>query len=567
MVPYAVLSALLLLGLPDAVILENSVTIEIDSVYTETTRLVIIPLTGRGVARFTTLTVPYREGWEEVELLEARTGLWRSGRRGSDAVVREQPHRALAGQARLESSMRELVLTMPGLETGDTVVVHTRRVIRSLPLADCYNYQYSPVSRDSLAAGTFTVINRRGARLFTEWSPAFDAPTTVGNELRFRVGPAGPLDTHPLSSSGSPCIAVSTHDPASVSRELFMALDVFPAPDAALMAEVVERAGRTPDSLRNWVASNIEYTGADIGDWPGFTPKAPGETLSDGAGVCRDTAVLLLHLIRHTGGEAWLAMLDTTGSAPGLVGSRSFNHMVVVTPSEGGFRVLDPSVMGVADGHSYGLRGTRFLPLTAAGSPLQTVPLEGWDDRLSLALTGRLDGGVIRGTLEVRASGAPEELLRTIVERVPEPHRNTLIARFFQALSVSSVTGQGDSMLVEGEWSAPLEDGFLLLPGLRELSLSGTRAAHLLVPRLPEGIRLDAPADESLIITLALGGAQAVLPEPVTGRGYSCSLRVHADTLVMSERAGILPLLPDPAIIRETLLLRSGSSQRTVVLR
>ncbi|MFO7626778.1 MAG: hypothetical protein R6V62_05935 [Candidatus Fermentibacteraceae bacterium] len=566
--PDAVLTALLLgliPDLPDAVFVQNSVTVQIDSVYTETTELVVIPLTGRGVARFTTLSVPFRTGWETVELLEARTGLWRSGRRGSDAVVTERPHHALAGQSRLESSMRELLLTMPGLETGDTVVVRTRRVIQRLPLADCYSYHFSPWCRDSVIAGEFTVIDMRNSGLFVEWSPEFGPPDTSGCTLRWSVGPLSPLYDHPLAFWNRPYAVVASHDGQSVSRELHAALDIPYSTDSGLLSEVAAVTGPTPDDMRDWIAGNIEYTGADIGDWPGFTPKPPRETLDDGAGVCRDTAILLVNLIRATGGEAWLAMLDTTGGIPGLVGSRSFDHMVVAVPHGEGFRVLDPSAKGVADGHSYGLRGTRFLPLTPWGTPLQSIPVDGWEDSLKLVLMGTLGDGFVSGSLTVTASGAPAELLGTIMERSHDAYRITLLSRFFGAESISAVSSAGDTLFISGEWSAPGGEGAVLLPGLRDIAFPGTRAAHLLIPACPGSIELDAPAHESLTMVLAHNGRAVIPPAPVTTDGYSCSISIHGDSLFMRETARVLPLRPEPGRILETLLLRSGSSARTVL--
>jgi hypothetical protein len=567
-VPHAVLTALFLAlahDLPDAVFVRNSVTVQIDSVYTETTELVVVPLTGRGVVRFTTLSVPFRSGWETVELLEARTGLWRSGRRGSDAVVTERPHHALAGQSRLESSMRELVLAMPGLETGDTVVVRTRRVIRNLPLADCYSYHFSPWCRDSVICGEFTVIDTRNSGLLVEWSPEFGPPDTSGSALMWRVGPLSPLDDHPLAFRSRPYAVVASHDVQSVSRELHTALDVQYSTDTGLLHETAVLAGPTPGDMRDWIARNIEYTGADIGDWPGFSPKTPHETLADGAGVCRDTAVLLASLIRAAGGEAWLAMLDTTGGIPGLVGSRSFDHMVVAIPDGDGFRVLDSSVRGVPDGHSYGLRGTRFLPLTPWGTPLQTIPVDGWEDSLTLVLTGALVDGRISATLSATASGAPAELIGTIMQRSHDSYRITLLARFFGAESLSQVCTVGDTLLLTGAWSAPEGEGVVLLPGLRDIAFPGTRAAHLLIPACPGSIELDAPAFENLTLVLALDGRAFVPPAPVSAGEYSCSVFVTGDSLLMRETARVLPLRPEPRRILETLINRSGSSARTVL--
>lgn len=566
--PHPVLTALVLaLGphLPDAVFVQKHVTVQIDSVYTETTELVVVPLTGRGVARFTTLSVPFRTGWETVELLEARTGLWRSGRRGADAMVTERPHHALAGQSRLESSMRELVLTMPGLETGDTVIVRTRRVIRSLPLADCYSYHFSPWCRDSVIAGEFTVIDTRNSGLLVEWSPEFGPPDTSGHALRWRVGPLSPLADHPLALLNRPYAVVASHEPRSVSRELHAALDIPCSDNSGLLPETATASGPTPDDMRDWVARNIEYTGADIGDWPGFSPKPPAETLADGAGVCRDTAVLLVNLIRAAGGEAWLAMLDTTGGIPGLVGSRSFDHMVVAVPDGDGFRVLDPTARGVADGHSFGLRGTRFLPLTPWGTPLQTIPADGWEDSLTLVFTGTLGDGSVSGTLSATASGAPAELLGTIMERSHDSYRITLLERFFGAESLSAVSTSGDTIMLRGEWSAPGGAGAVLLPGLRDIAFPGTRAAHLLIPACPGTIELDSPAFESLTMILARNGRTLVPPAQVSTEGYSCSIFITGDSLVMRETARVLPLRPEPGRIIETLLTRSGSSARTVL--
>jgi transglutaminase-like putative cysteine protease len=556
----------LLLAVPDAVVLEHSVTVELCSIYIETTRLAVMPLTGRGVARYRVMTVPYRSGWEEIELTEARSGHWRSGRRGAEATITEQPHRALTLQARLESSMREVVISFPGLETGDTLFVNTRRTIRQLPLADCYSYHFSPGGRDSVAASTFTVINRRGVELNSEWSDFFSSPEVTGEVTRWRGGPQSPGDSHPLAASSGPRIAVSTEDAESVSRELYAVLDVFSPPDPSLLDSVILQAGSTGMELRRWVANNIEYLGADIGDWPGFTPKDPSETLAERAGVCRDTAVLLLHLIRHTGGEAWLAMLGTRGQTPGLVGSRSFDHMVVVIPDGEGFTVLDPSVRGLVSGHSYGLRGTTYLPLTRWGSPLQTIPAHGWSDRLSMVLRGALEEGAVRGVLSVSAVGAPAELLSTIMDRVPGPHRNMMFGRFFGADSVFSVRGEAEALEVEGKWLAPAAGGIIILPGLRDIALPGTRSAFLLIPRAPGKPRLDSPADEELTLRLHLRGRQVVTPSPVDMEGYSCSITITADTLVMRETALAGPLFPDPETIRKTLILRSGTSGRTVIL-
>ena len=61
-------------------------------------------------------------------------------------------------------------------------------------------------------------------------------------------------------------------------------------------------------------------------------PSPPADPFGKGRSVARDSAVLLASLIRRAGGTAWLAMLNTSGRRGGLVGSRSFDHMVVALP-------------------------------------------------------------------------------------------------------------------------------------------------------------------------------------------------------------------------------------------
>ncbi len=554
----AVLTLAFVTGSPDAVHLIHSVTVtfEEDGTVTEETVAVVVPLTGRGVQRFSTISVAFREGMEDLEVVQAEVVHWRGGRGSAEAFVSTGPHRILTSTNRLESSLRETIIAVPGLEVGDTVKVDIVRKVHSLPLSDVYSYSFSPQLQDSVVRSVFRLCNEVHAELYS---------TETGSFWEFRN--LSPLPSHVLAAYRTHTVSVATGNPATLSAAASVALDIPEHSQCSRLDEIVLESGSDPGRLRAWVAENINYTGADTGVWPGWSPRSPEETLTDGSGVCRDRAILLTWLLRKAGYQAYPAFASTTGETPPLVDARTFDHMLTVyrVPPDTGWTVLDPTPSGLPPGagFSFGLRGCTYLPLIPGGTDMHTIPLNGWNDTLRINLTGELDmeENVITGEINASAHGVSLELITTLFTQTSPLNRNEMFRRFFGAVSCDSVSFNGTEVIVSGKWKVYRNDEMLLLPGLREISLHGSRSASMLLPCPPDSFVIDAPASEILTVSLVVPQIETLLPEPVHSTGYSCEMSYRYGRLVYTETADITNTNTD---ILETLLVRSGTSSRTV---
>ncbi len=557
----AILTFFLLLGSPDAVYLLNKITITFqeDGSISEHTQAVIIPLTGRGVQRYSNMSIAFRSGMEDIDIVQAEVGYRRGGRSNSVAEISTGPHRILSRTNRLESSLRETVLQMPGLEIGDTVKVDIIRTIHSLPLSNVYSYSFSPVLEDSVFRSIFQIRNNADVSLIASEPGYF-----------WEFNNLSPKLSHPLVAYDYPLISVATGTPNLLSAEASEALDIFQHSLCVKLDDIVLEAGTDPYLLRSWVADNINYIGADVGIWPGWSPRTPEETLEDGSGVCRDRSVLLTWLLRKAGYEAYPALATTYRQSAVVVDARSFDHMVTVykNGTDNEWIVLDPTPEGLPSeaGFSFGLRGCSFLPVVPGGSGLEQIPIENWNDTLRMTLTGNLDmeQEVITGTLRVVSNGVALELITTLFTQSLPSARKEMFRRFYGALLCDSVSFQNGEVVFEGQWRVYSSENNILLPGLRELSLHGTRVASMILPCPPDSFVIDAPATEILQVSLSLDESWDIqLALPVNLQGYSCEMLYESGTLFYTETADITDSNSE---ILETLLVRSGTSQRIVKL-
>lgn len=561
MVFQAALTLLALLGSPDAVHLDYQVFINIhsDGTITEKTETAVIPLTGRGVQRYSSMRVSFRSHMEEVNILQAHVSHWRGGRGTSPASLSTGPHSILTQTNRIESSLRETMITFPGVEIGDTVFVEIERIIHELPLSPVYSYTFSPVMEDSVAASSFRVVNDLGIQLYS---------TDQRNTFNFPA--SSPLPSHPLAAHSNHRVSIATGTPGDLSSDASVTLDVQEHGDCPELDEIMQLVGPEPGKLRLWVAENINYIGAEAGIWPGWSPRSPEETIDDGSGVCRDRAVLLMWLLRKAGYQAYPALISTAGQTPSVVDARSFNHMITVyrESPQGSWLLLDPTPRGIPEraGISFGLRGSSYLPVTPWGEDLHDIPVNGWNDTLEITLSGSLDmeEGIITGTLEAVSAGAPLELVTTLFTQSNPTAVGEMFRRFFGAVSCDTVLFDGVTLVMTGTWKSSTQGNRVLLPGLRDVSLSGTRAAAMLLPCQPDSFLLDAPAVEVLNLSITVPGYPDSLPDPVNTEGYSCQLSFHDDLLILTEKADITC---GNNQLTESLLLRSGTSWRTVVIR
>lgn len=586
---------LLLLSSPDAVFIQRTVTVDLsmtDTGYVETTSETIVPLTARGVSRYGTMTSSYRNGWESLQVL-ASVRHWRSGRGEDDADIREEPHSSLLAGGRLESSLREVHISFPGLEVGDTILVEVTRTIRKLPLDDLYSYTYYAASRDSIHRGVFRVITPPDRELRHSVSGEFAMSVSTGERgevLLWEAGPQRPIPLLPFSphpAALSPRVTVASHTPRQVSAVLYSRLvEDCLGHGTSSSAQLAIAAGEDPVELRDWVAAEIEYLGADWGDYPGYTPKTPEETLADRAGVCRDQALLLAWLLDRAGYDPVLVLTSLSGSMGPLPGSRSFDHMLVALADPGGDTLfLDPVNQMAAEGYTYTLRGREYLPLTPEGSPPGRFPDPGEGDTLRIRITGELDpeADILEGEITAEFSGSAEELFRYMLSSVPADRSHRLLQRLFGALPSSALIIEGDprspgsSLRVtgRGRWRVlhVLWDGSvtLILPGLSGIDLVGSRASAFLMPEFRERLFVETPYTALLVLRVGnLPPGGAVLPEPVGMEGYGLEMSIEEDTLELVEILSLVPAFPGPeetASIREACLSSISAAHRNVTFR
>jgi hypothetical protein len=98
----------------------------------------------------------------------------------------------------------------------------------------------------------------------------------------------------------------------------------------------------------DYVQNDIRYVGLEVG-LHGFMPDAPGATLANQFGDCKDKAVLLVALLAELKVSAWPALADITHGAvldQQLPNAGAFDHVVVLMELEGQELVIDPTIAG-----------------------------------------------------------------------------------------------------------------------------------------------------------------------------------------------------------------------------
>ena len=586
-----------MLASPDAVFLNHDVTLYCsspDSGYTEITSEVIIPLTARGVERYRELVSSFRNTWESLEISIAIIKHWRSGRGTDRAVLREIPHRSLLPGGRLESSLRELIMEFPGIEIGDTLLIEIRRHIDYLPMDDFFSYTFYAAARDSIDSGSFRVFWPDDREINISSTDFPEPGITVFNDttvcFSWNTYSHSPIETLPFSQNTAECspyITIASHKPFDVSSGLFAVLDETLMQDYEPVADsILAVTGYEPGNISAWVSEEIEYLSGNWGRDPGYSPRYPLETLGDHAGVCRDKAVLLLWLLRRAGHDPYAVLTSTSRNITELVGSRSFDHMLVALDlNSDEVLYLDPSNSFSEEGYSYMLRGSAYLPLTASGSGLKSFPDINNLDSLSIHIDGAVDAEseLIHGNISVSMSGAADELLRSMLAGVPPEKRSELIETLFGLLPGSEIhidgdleiTGQPLTLHGYGSWECSVikknNNLYMLVPGLETFDLIGSRASAFVLPDVRDNVFVETTYSAYLRLNLTeLPSAHLEIPDPYFANNYSIEFCHNDDTLCMEESMSLLPMIPDLHQLddlRSGLLSRMSGFFRTVVFR
>ena len=579
----------------DAVFLEHSVTLDCsipDSGYVETTRDVIIPLTGRGVRRYSELAVTFRNTWESITVLDATVIHWRPGRADGEALIENRPHGSLLPSGRMESSLRELILTYPGVEIGDTLILEVSRRIYRLPMEDLYSYTFLPAAIDSVHFSNLSLLWPTDSLLYTAGNlgEVFSYEAADGlTQYEWSAGPVSGLPGLPFTlgiMERAPFLTIASHTPEEVSARLWSVLQPSAVSDSTELAGIIiEETGGDPAALSEWIAEEVVYLSGDWGVDPGYSPRFPHETLEDRAGVCRDRVALLCWLLQEAGYEPTMLLTSTARGLGELAGSRSFDHILVslVLP-DGEVVFLDPTAPAAAGGFTYTLRGARYLPLSPDGSRMMSFPeAEPGADLLEIGIRGIFDPDsmLIRGEVTAEFYGAAEELFRSMLSSVPDSSQGVLLETLFGASEGSSLSLRNDALDLASPltafgtavWevrSVVWEGGTaLLIPGLSDIDLVGGRASAYILPDAISAVFVETPYTCSLKFEISGMPEGALLPSPTALDGYAISMRMENGVLVMAETISLLPMIPETdelIAMREALAARLSGELRTVVL-
>jgi hypothetical protein len=166
-----------------------------------------------------------------------------------------------------------------------------------------------------------------------------------------------------------------------------------------LSRRIREQGGDPVARLAAWVQSNIRYVGIEISAHR-LVPRPPTETMERGYGDCKDMSLLLTHLLRSAGVDAWPALVRNPERGP--VDPRVpmmsiFDHEVVAVKREGRLVFIDPTLKDAVPPWSGAIRkGARALVI---------------DGRSGLVEVGsqpdELDG--VRVEIDAREHPCPEE--------------------------------------------------------------------------------------------------------------------------------------------------------------
>jgi tetratricopeptide (TPR) repeat protein len=269
-------------------------------------------------------TITYSPAYETVVLHEARV---HKARGGIEPVAAKHVRvRDVNTDHQIYDPSKEVVISFPGLETGDVMEVHWTTRGKHPEYQGQYFYRYTfghdkyPVARDEWTIRVpkdrplkFAVVN---SDLKPEIHDEGDERVYHFAGSDFAAPPQGerlpPADERLVSAYAG--TFATWQDVFDWERKLIADRCDCP-PEGAKIVEEVTRELTDPISkaraLTQWVRGHIRYVSA--GEKHDYTPNPPGRTLDYRYGDCKDTAHLLAVLCRRAGLHAGVATLGVRG--------------------------------------------------------------------------------------------------------------------------------------------------------------------------------------------------------------------------------------------------------------
>jgi tetratricopeptide (TPR) repeat protein len=430
------------------------------------------------------------------------------------------------------STEKTVHLPVPSLEPGTVIeaIVTKRSSVTNgtFPLATVYLSSDRPIDYSAV----FVSGQHGDVKYQLSGVPA---PHTSGNSLVFELQQPVAFRWEPLQPYVDqilPWVQLGTVNSSWASAGIEYLGKIEDKLDASKVAdraqrliEGVDSAARRIEILSAYVQDEIRYEAIEFGR-RAYIPKAARETMRDRYGDCKDHAVLLYSLLKSSGFDASLALVNLNQQVlPGLPNTDQFDHMIVAVNTGQGRVFIDSTDKDLRLGQlaPRSMAGNFALELgetpeliqipeyetSLTGIELERVVEPRGDGFMDITETARFSGyqaADLRGQLRtIETSEMQASLQRWVATRYSDAE----LTEYF----VDNIFDAGYDLIVEISYTLPVDiDGSFDVPGFLEgYYLEFDRVAdrrfpfeHLFPLRLsavtsvkvPSGLRLDKAANK-----------------------------------------------------------------------
>lgn len=196
-----------------------------------------------------------------------------------------------------------------------------------------------------------------------------------------------------------------------------------------------ETAGETVLLLTEYVQRNYTYKGIEFGT-RGTIPHTVDKILDQRYGDCKDHSLLLYHLLKASGLDASLALVNTSGKVvKNLPSLDQFDHMIVYTPDLKNGTFLDCTIKGfnLLEAPPSGYINSEALVLHAPDFPFvrmqETQPEQ---NSVSFARDVEVDGFNLRVKEIVRFKGGAAGGMRSWLRSIDEVNHREYMEKYLR---------------------------------------------------------------------------------------------------------------------------------------
>ncbi|MCL1909893.1 MAG: DUF3857 domain-containing protein [Kiritimatiellaeota bacterium] len=333
-----------------------------------------------------------------------------------------------------DPSNKVTVLSIPGLEIGDTIhllvkrVTHKARAPGKFASSELFEREF-PILRQShvidapaeLPLISVTLRNETGAGV------AYSREDLDGGGTRhtWSVENVPQAFSEPQMPAFYTCaqrlLVSSVADWKELSRWYWNLCEPRMAATTPAMTntvlEIVADVENDDEKIRRifyHVAQNIRYMGVTAeSEAPGYEPHDVSLTFDNKYGVCRDKAALLASMLRIAGFEAFPVLIHANEKRDPDAPSVYFNHAITAVRRDGVYTLMDPTSESVATLMPEYLAEKSYLVATPEGETLLESPaLPAEQNKCLIETTGAISNGVLRAHTVIRFEGANDTIYR-----------------------------------------------------------------------------------------------------------------------------------------------------------